>query len=136
MELTVYAAARIPFRSDCCVIPSVKPGSSAYTCVFCGPVLTTWGDYSGETTQGSHPSDVTVPLRCELMKQLELHDRRHQAAVSRSEGLQQTLVNDIQKLLSSLQSLGSLSDPAQGEQNTKESFSQKQHQEGLRSALE
>ena len=84
MDVSMHAAALIPFRSDCCVISSVKLESSTCACAFCGPVLKVWGDYSGETTQGSQPPDVTEPLRRDLMKQLKLHDRRCDASVSTS----------------------------------------------------
>ena len=121
MDVSMHAAALIPVRSDCCVISSVKPESSTCACAFCGPVLKAWGDYSGETTQGSQPPDVTEPLRRDLMKQLKLHDRRCDASVSTSAVRQRALGTDIQKQLSSLQfSDDPLSDdPALGEQNMK-----------------
>ena len=121
MDVSMHAAALIPFRSDCCVISSVNLESSTCACAFCGPVLKAWGDYSGETTQGSQPPDVTEPLRRDLMKQLKLHDRRCDASVSTSAVRQRALGTDIQKHLSSLQfSDDPLSDdPALGEQNMK-----------------
>ena len=121
MDVSMHAAALIPFRSDCCVNPSVNLESSTCACAFCGPVLKAWGDYSGETTQGSQPPDVTEPLRRDLMKQLKLHDRRCDASVSTSAVRQRALGTDIQKQLSSLQfSDDPLSDdPALGEQNMK-----------------
>ena len=121
MDVSMHAAALIPFRSDCCVISSVNLESSTCACAFCGPDLKAWGDYSGETTQGSQPPDVTEPLRRDLMKQLKLHDRRCDASVSTSAVRQRALGTDIQKQMSSLQfSDDPLSDdPALGEQNMK-----------------